>query len=209
MDITTQKVAKQAGHPHYFTGKPCKRGHVSPRYTHNGTCTTCHLEHSRAYSKTVAGKETYRKLQNAYRGTAKGKQAVRRYLDGPKGKQAITKFKESEKYQTWLRQYQQSEKYREYRKMLRDIRTLLGHNAASNAKRRAIIKQALAPWADIDKIKRVYMECAERTLSTGIPHNVDHIIPLSGRTVCGLHVETNLRIITATENFRRPKIHIP
>lgn len=209
MDITTQKTARQAGHPHYFTGKPCKRGHTSPRYTHNGTCTACHLEYSKVYNKTVAGKETTRKTQSAYRETAKGKQAVRRYLDSPKGKRAVTKFRESEKYQTWLRQYQQSEKYREYRKMLRDLRTHLGHNAASNAKRRAIIKQALAPWADVDKIKQVYMECAERTLSTGIPHNVDHIIPLSGRTVCGLHVENNLRIITATENFRRPRIHAP
>ena len=32
-------------------------------------------------------------------------------------------------------------------------------------------------------------------------HHVDHIIPLQGAIVSGLHVEGNLRVITATENM--------
>jgi hypothetical protein len=41
MDIITHKEARQLGLPKYFTGKPCKHGHISERYTLGGTCVTC------------------------------------------------------------------------------------------------------------------------------------------------------------------------
>lgn len=44
MNIITKKDAKASGLKHYFTGKPCKRGHVSKRRVGNGTCFQCHLE---------------------------------------------------------------------------------------------------------------------------------------------------------------------
>lgn len=38
------------GHVTYFTGKPCYRGHIAPRYTKNGTCKTCEgLKYNRLY----------------------------------------------------------------------------------------------------------------------------------------------------------------
>lgn len=55
-------------------------------------------------------------------------------------------------------------------------------------------------WADKAKIDEIYEECRRVTRETGVQHHVDHIIPLQGRLVCGLHVENNLRIITASEN---------
>lgn len=72
----------------------------------------------------------------------------------------------------------------------------LGDNAA----RRAGLQRATPKWADRNAIKVVYDECAETTRRTGIPHEVDHIVPLKGKRVCGLHVHWNLRVITRAEN---------
>jgi len=71
---------------------------------------------------------------------------------------------------------------------------------ALNAKRRSAKKRAIAPWADLDAIKQIYTEAAELTKSTGIRYEVDHIYPLQSDYMCGLHVETNLQILTQAEN---------
>ena len=78
-----------------------------------------------------------------------------------------------------------------------------GRKNAINAARRAAMLQATPTWADFDEISKVYMECARISKETGVPHHVDHIIPLKGKSVCGLHVAANLRIITAKENLKK------
>lgn len=75
--------------------------------------------------------------------------------------------------------------------------------AAKAAKRRALKMRATPAWADLDAIAAVYAECRRLTLETGIPHHVDHIVPLKSKTVCGLHVETNLQILTGHDNLSK------
>ena len=65
-----------------------------------------------------------------------------------------------------------------------------------NAKRRAAEKQALPPWANLNKIKEIYMNCPEG-------YHVDHIYPLAGVNACGLHVENNLQYLPAKENMQK------
>lgn len=76
-------------------------------------------------------------------------------------------------------------------------RALLAHYSA---KWRRCCRIATPPWADFEKIKAFYEEARRLTDETGVPHEVDHIVPVQGRGVCGLHVHTNLRVITAKAN---------
>lgn len=75
--------------------------------------------------------------------------------------------------------------------------------AANQAERDARRIRATPAWADVERIKAIYRECRETSERTGIPHHVDHIVPLRGELVCGLHVESNLQVITASENVRK------
>lgn len=75
---------------------------------------------------------------------------------------------------------------------------------ASSA-RRARKKKAAVAWADMDAIDAIYAKCQRISEETNIKHQVDHIVPLAGDNVCGLHVENNLQIITASENARKGK----
>lgn len=70
----------------------------------------------------------------------------------------------------------------------------------NGSRRRATKLNASMPWADKEKIKGIYIECERLTRETGIRHEVDHIVPLRGKNVVGLHIESNLRVITAAEN---------
>ena len=78
-----------------------------------------------------------------------------------------------------------------------------GKKAAHCAKRHAAKLRATPPWADLAAIERVYKLAAEMTRQTGELYHVDHVIPLQGKTVCGLHVAENLRVITALDNIRK------
>lgn len=51
-------------------------------------------------------------------------------------------------------------------------------------------------WANLEKIKEFYKNCPEG-------YQVDHIYPLHGKTVSGLHIETNLQYLTKSENCRK------
>lgn len=75
--------------------------------------------------------------------------------------------------------------------------------ASNNAKHKAQKKKALAPWANLNDIKKIYAAANRLTKETGINHEVDHIFPLNSDYMCGLHVETNLQILTEKENIKK------
>jgi 5-methylcytosine-specific restriction endonuclease McrA len=62
------------------------------------------------------------------------------------------------------------------------------------------IKKATPVWANLEEIRQFYVEAQRLTKETGIPHEVDHIIPIKGKLVSGLHVPANLQILTEKEN---------
>jgi len=64
------------------------------------------------------------------------------------------------------------------------------------AKRRAAKLKATPKFANLNKIKEVYKNCPKG-------YHVDHIIPLQGKNVCGLHVEWNLQYLTPSDNHSK------
>lgn len=92
--------------------------------------------------------------------------------------------------------------------------------AEEGRQREAAQIRATPPWADPKKIAAIYAEAARLTAETGVPHHVDHIVPLQGpvatygpfkgmRIVFGLHCEANLRVIPARENVVKGNRHWP
>lgn len=83
------------------------------------------------------------------------------------------------------------------------------HNVrARQAKRRTMKRNAYPSWLSDEHQKQIafkYKIAAKMTAMTGVTYEVDHIIPLSAGSACGLHVPWNLRVITAKENRSRPK----
>jgi len=107
-----------------------------------------------------------------------------------KNKEAIREY--SKKYYI-----ENKEKRREYIKNNREKMN------ERNANRRAAEIHRTPAWADRDAIKTIYKEANRLTKETGIKHHVDHIIPLRGKLVSGLHVENNLQILTKEDNEQK------
>lgn len=56
--------------------------------------------------------------------------------------------------------------------------------------------KAMPAWAEVELIKQFYKNCPEG-------YEVDHIVPLQGKNVCGLHVLANLQYLPRTENRKK------
>lgn len=77
-----------------------------------------------------------------------------------------------------------------------------GKNRAKTVQYKLAKINRTPPWADLDAIRAISVECARRR-AAGENVVVDHIVPLRGKYVSGLHVHQNLRIIPHDENARK------
>lgn len=70
-------------------------------------------------------------------------------------------------------------------------------HANEQALRGRRLREARPPWADKSAITAVYISARRAGM------HVDHIYPLRGKTVCGLHVPENLQLLSPSENARK------
>lgn len=162
---------------------------------------------SREYQRKrhAENKDHVRALQNKWNAENKDRIEARRKVIRPKYKDKELAYgrkwyaENKEKSKTYY--LANKDKWRErYRKWSSEN---LDKEAARAARRRAGIYRATPPWADLSAIRAVYASAARMSEEHGIKYHVDHVVPLNGKNVCGLHVHWNLQILTASENCRK------
>jgi hypothetical protein len=105
--------------------------------------------------------------------------------------------------------YQRTALWRETnREYVKELSRLWAKNnpskmAAQASKRRAKLLSATPLWADFGAIQIEYDLADWCSKATGIKYHVDHIVPLQGKNVCGLHVPHNLQVIPAMDNLKK------
>ena len=81
-----------------------------------------------------------------------------------------------------------------------------GANTARSKLRETNKKHRTPPWITKDQKKEIdsiYRRAKSLTEKTGVAYHVDHIIPLQGKLVSGLHVPENLQILPASLNISK------
>lgn len=168
MQARSASEAREQGLSRYFTGKPCKRGHVTERYTSTKNCVKCVRVVDETWDANNPGKR--QEYMKKYRSNNPLTEE-----DRIKGRKACLAWQKRNR----------------------------AYCVASVMKRDAAKIQRTPSWADNDKILEFYKLSAKLTEETKIRHHVDHIIPLRGELVSGLHVHYNLQVIPAHINISK------
>jgi hypothetical protein len=181
----TRAEAKAAGAKYYFTGEPCKHGHIALRKT-KGACVEClKVEWGQSNTARAAYFQQYNQSEEVKeRKNAWYLQNREQVIQAASTRPAHVK--------------------REYRNAWKE-KNLLQIRADTKARRRKH-RQATPPWLtrkQKSEIRQLYQIAITMSKTTGERYVVDHIIPLRSDEVCGLHVPWNLRVTTQEENLKK------
>ena len=191
-DIISRKYAKSAGIKRYYTGKPCNYGHVCERMVSTRACVDCLSNRSKEWK--AANPERCSKTSMAWR-----KANPEKVKENKKRSNAANPESQKIRSRRWYEANKQKSFDAHYKWAKQNSDKL----SASAARYRSKKLNATVAWADHDAISAFYREARNLTEMTGEPYHVDHIIPLQGENVSGLHVETNLQILHGSENQRK------
>jgi 5-methylcytosine-specific restriction endonuclease McrA len=189
MDATnlpkTRAEAKATGAKHYFTGEPCKHGHIAPRKT-KGACVEC------LKNEWAQALETRAEYFREYNRSEAGQKAKRGYYERNKEIVIARAFSRPTEEKTAAKQRYKEANPDLYKELV--------------SVRRRRFRDATPKWLSAEQrmeIRLKYRLAIELSRATGVRHAVDHEVPLQGEDVCGLHVPWNLRVITQDENLKK------
>jgi hypothetical protein len=181
----TRADAKAQGATHYFTGEPCKHGHVAPRKT-KGACVEC------LKNEWAQALETRADYFREYNKSDAGQKAKKGYYE--RNKETVIASAQA----------RPDEAKNQYKKKYKEANPDLYKELVSVRRRR--FRDATPKWLSPEQrmeIRLKYRLAIELSRATGVRHAVDHEVPLQGDEVCGLHVPWNLRVITQDENLKK------
>ena len=170
---------------------PCFNASSKGKYGKEARCRLCKKEW---YSSTKA-----QRLEQMSEYYIKNKEAVQK-------KNKIWIDNNRDVYLTRKKEYRQ-ENLEKSRASVRAWAKSNRPKANAIAKKYKVSKLSRTPaWLtefDLLKMQCLYQVAAMRTRESGQAWHVDHIVPLQGETVSGLHAPWNLRVITASENLSK------
>lgn len=217
MEFISRKDAKVQGKTRYFTGLLCKNNHVAERYVSTHQCFSCVTASRPEYVPVVrevhprtAAKLANEMLYSTNSACSKGHIADR-YTSTGHCSVCLVLF--SSKEEQRLKRY-------EYRSLTKDKKAAYDkefdknnkeYRSALKSENRAKRGKRYVSW-DNELTRFVFEEAIHlaeiRKDITGYAWHVDHVIPLNGKLVSGLHVWNNLAVIPATENMSKSNSYI-
>jgi hypothetical protein len=187
-----RREAKALGLDKYCTGKPCKRGHLAERYTKQAHCVECVKIQTNAWKLANPEKQAASMRKWIENNRDLHNMRVKRWqkANPEKIKAAAT---------LWVKANPEKVKAKTKRYIERHPAEYTARAVASVAKR----AKRVPKWLTINDrwmMREAYKLAKLRTNMFGFVWEVDHIIPLRGEFVSGLHVPTNLQVIPKSEN---------
>jgi hypothetical protein len=164
-------------------------------YQLRNQCKACERKASLAYEEANREKRRQEKKEFYQANIDKEKQRKREFY-------AKNLEKEKARAARWR------EENREYlrEKDRKDTKERPAYFCYKTQKRHAAKLQRTPKWLTEQQLKDIQTEyelSAWCSKVMGVKYNVDHIVPLQGKNVCGLHVPWNLRVIPASDNFKK------
>jgi len=177
--------------------------HSGGKHGLRAQCRICVSERTKKYRDQDLVKER-RSLQAKERYEANREEIIKKHREY----RAAHRKQQREYYKEYSAKEENKTKKALYSKEWRKNNPHLGK--LSKIRRAERTEKATPVWLTPEhkeKIKKVYLRRDKKIEKTGDEYHVDHIVPLQGEKVCGLHVPWNLRVITAEANLKKNNRH--